>query len=320
MLAFACWKKQTVRSACVTLRTMTNIPSPPPLAPPVSAMACGGADMLMERTDGALRKLEKALETKAGPGLIHEVRKTIKDYRALLRLVKSDEARQARKAAAQAARTLSAARDRQAAREAILDLAQSGVIAPEDGMRAVDAIGTDEASSADVAAGLDALKTWVTDARRLHAEVLNAQLQTVDLARGLGEGYDKARKATDWKKPEGLHDLRKRVVTHRYQMSFFARIHKGVGASRARRAQRLRETLGTIQDIEALGQVLDGLPHPIDPALRQRIVAGGLVRQKQLGKEARHQHRLLFGRKAKALIARVKRRWPPKDDISTPTL
>ncbi len=291
-------------------------PSSAPLSPSAARNIPSPADArraLVERIDRTLRKIERTLAAEAGTTGIHDVRKAVKEYRALLRLIAGEEARAARRAAGDASRALSATRDRQAARDALqvlrgadrLDDADLGVLLP--------LIGSDETASGDATAGLSGLIRWVAEARAIHASTLDPLILEADLMGGLRRGYARARAAAHWDTPEHIHDLRKRVVTHRYQLSFFAKLHGGIGALRAGQVQELRELLGTCQDIEALGGVVEQIraqaPDALPDALRDRLKEAGRAHQAQLVREAKRTHGRLFHRKPKAFMARLERKW-----------
>lgn len=296
--------------------SQSHIPSSAPLSPPEAQEAHpppSAGHILVERIDRTFRKLERTLAGEAGATHIHDARKAMKEYRALLRLVDTAQARQARRAAADAARALSATRDRQAARDALGVLHRAGRLGDGDVENLLPAIGTDETYSDAAAAGLAGLRQWVSEARALHASVLDQQILDSDLTRGLRRGYARARSAARWDTPEHVHELRKRVVTHRYQMSFFAKLHGGVGLDRAQKVQELREVLGTCQDIEALGAVVDRIreddPDALSPALLQSLAEAGRAQQADLVRQAKRAHGKLFHRKPKAFLQRLERKW-----------
>lgn len=290
--------------------------SPAPLSPPAAGDISSPPDAglaLVARIERTFRKLERTLAQGASASGIHDVRKAVKEYRALLRLVDSAQARQGRRAAGAAARALSSTRDRQAARDALGVVHTAGRLADPDLERLLPAIGTDETRSNDAAAGLEGLIQWVRAARALHASILDQQILDADLAQGLRRGYARARSAVRWDTPEHIHDLRKRVVTHRYQMSFFAKLHGGVGLNRAQKVQDLREVLGTCQDIEALGAVVERIrqddPDAIPPTLQSRLAEAGRAHQAHLVRQAKRAHGKLFHRKPKAFHQRLERKW-----------
>lgn len=291
----------------------SSLSPPGPSAAGDLASAPDAGLALVARIDRTFRKLERTLSEGASASGIHDVRKAVKEYRALLRLVDSAQARKARQAAGAAARALSATRDRQAARDAIGVLHAAGHLANPDVEHLLPAIGAGETRTDDAAAGLAGLTQWLAEARALHASVLDQQILDTDLSQGLRRGYARARAAARWDTPEHIHDLRKRVVTHRYQMSFFAKLHGGIGLNRAQKVQDLRETLGTCQDIEALGAVVERIrqddPDAVPPALLTRLAEAGRAQQAQFVRQAKRAHARLFHRKPKAFLQRLERKW-----------
>src|ERR1700752_2172018 len=159
----------------------------------------------------------------------HDLRKAMKRWRSLLRLVEpflGDDARQLRAEARDQARGLSGARDAQSAIEALNDLAESeGKLSPR--------------TIASIRGRLDAIRlsaeaaTINEDVRvRLGAAFEGAggtvggwdleNLTFADLARELARTYERLREDApkDWSKaePDTLHELRTIGVAHRYQM------------------------------------------------------------------------------------------------------
>lgn len=284
--------------AAETAASEAPLPSPAAesLGPPLAA-----------RLDSALDKVDRALAESDTVGMVHEARKALKEYRALLRLVPGEDAQAARRAAAAAARELSGARDTQACRDALDDLISAG-LAQEDAHHALVALASAEADHGSPAAHQRVLRRWLSDARRRHAEVLDAQAARADVVEGLRKAYAKARDALDVSDPEALHDLRKRVVTHRYQMSFFADLAAGRGAERAARAQKLRDVLGRFQDIETLHHRMDGVGETLPADLVERISEAAQAQQRALMRKAKRLHADLFRVKPRAFGRKTARK------------
>lgn len=264
-----------------------------PLPPPVAA-----------RLDATLDKVATALLLPDPVRKVHEARKALKAYRALLRLLPTPEAKAQRRSAAAIARHLAGDRDRQAARDALALLHSRDLLAPEDHALALDLLSQGTESASDLPAHEKRLRRWLKDARKLHARVLDAQAAEVNLTAALARAYRQARRDEDFSTPEAMHELRKRVVTHRYQMSFFSDL-TGKAAKRVQRAQHLRDLLGQIQDIETLKIRLE---HADDlPAARREAARKACdTAQAELAAEARKAHRSLFRRPAAAFHARLK--------------
>ena len=253
----------------------------------------------------SLQKVDKALDRADPVRMVHETRKAIKEYRALLRLVATPEADAARRLAAQTARALSSARDQQASRDAVDALVAHEALSEPDAEAVRAALADAPVESTAPVDHAQQVRDWLGAARSQHARILDQQAVDSDLRKGLRRAYEKARDAGHFRDAEDMHELRKRVVTHRYQMSFVAEISGGGGAKRAKRAQTLRDHLGLMQDIETLGQSLT--QSALSSQLRARVeTAAGQV-QRTLTTQARDLHRSLFNRPAKAFGHKVTR-------------
>ncbi|HEY0441687.1 MAG TPA: CHAD domain-containing protein, partial [Xanthobacteraceae bacterium] len=200
---------------------------------------------------------------KSGSAAVHDFRKAMKRWRAFLRVLQpafGAEVRRPRIAARDLARRLSAARDAQSALDALADLTKAEAPPPAR-------------SLATITARLQALRTGVetstlTDAARAEvaaalasAETTLAELALQDVtfahfADGLGASYARARAAVpdNWltADTDALHELRTRVVVHRYQMDLVEPLWPRLGRLWVAEAQRLRDRLGTCQDLAVL--------------------------------------------------------------------
>lgn len=242
------------------------------------------------------RALDKVAAAAADPDpveMVHDARKAMKAYRALLRLVGTKAARVARRAAAEVARNLASARNRATAQEALDLLEGAGLALPCDLTEARTALGPNGAEAAEAEHLRGDLARFVDETRAHFATTLEAQAAEADLVVGLARGYRAARRAL-LTTPEAMHEARKRVVAHRYQMSFFADHFGGRGARRAGRAQRLRDVLGAYQDIETLRPMLHHTAPMLHPATLERLERGMMRLQKRLKREAKLQHKALF--------------------------
>ena len=208
---------------------------------------------------------------------VHGFRKAMKRWRALMRLLEGpvgDDARDARIAARDLARELAPARDGQSALDALADIETA-----ETGLSA--------RSLATIRSRLETLReaaetTTLTDPlrERLDAALTEASdalahwpLDSIgfdEVAVALCNGYRRVRQAVpaDWyaADPEELHTLRQRVVMHRYQMELVEPLWPRLGKVWIGEAQRLRERLGTCQDLAVLAR----LTAPHGPLARWR--------------------------------------------------
>jgi CHAD domain-containing protein len=107
-------------------------------------------------------------------------------------------------------------------------------------------------------------------------------LTFADVAKRLTRGYHAARDALPehWTATDGsgLHELRKRIVTHRYQMEMVVPFWRRFGKMWIGEAQRLRDRLGQHQDLLLLmrmtepGQPLAHWHKRLKPAIEQRAI------------------------------------------------
>jgi CHAD domain-containing protein len=219
---------------------------------------------------------------------VHEFRRAMKRWRALLRMLEpfiEDDGRRLRTEARDLARSLGGARDGQSALDALDDLAKHGLTFSARSL--VTIRGRIEAlrqtAETDVLTGDMRLRLTGT-LTQADSAVERWPLHTLtfaDVADRLVLGFRDARRALpgSWSEtePEDLHDLRKRVVNHRYQMETVAPLWPRFGRMWVAEAQRLRERLGRHQDLT----LLTGLTQPhaplapwrsrLAPAIAQRM-------------------------------------------------
>jgi len=266
--------------------------------------------------------------TRAESVAVHDVRKALKRWRALLRLfepiVEADAGRM-RAIARDLARELAGARDAQAALDAVADLEKAGSdLSPRTIATIRGRLDTLRASAESVT---------LTDAMR---EKLRAALEAAaravdhwplpgarfgDVADGLAVGFGRVRRAipADWSvaSDEELHDLRKRVVEHRYQMPLVEPLWPRFGKMWVGEAQRLRERLGSIQDLAVLAALT--APHaPLAP-WRSRLAPPIAARKAAHAAASARLCSRLFAERPKAFHRRIEALWEgatptPEDD------
>lgn len=259
---------------------------------------------------------------KSGGAAVHDFRKAMKRWRAFLRVLQpafGAEVRGLRIAARDLARQLSAARDAQSALDALSDLAKTEgspsarslatIAARLQALRSgVETSALTDATCAEVAAALASAETALD--RLAFGEVGFA-----DLADGLRDGYARTRAAVpaDWAAAdaEALHELRTRVVVHRYQMELVEPLWPRLGRVWVAEAQRLRDRLGTCQDLAVLAR----LTQPHQPLAQWRSRLGPLIAARQaahVDAAARLVGRL-FAEKPKAFRRRIAALWKHRD-------
>ena len=225
---------------------------------------------------------------------VHEFRREMKRWRALLRLLEpflGDEAGELHDAARELARDLGGARDPQSALEAFGDLAKHGLPFSERSAKTVRKRIEQLRTAGEKTALTSDMRVRIADALA-NADVTIDRwpldgLTFRDIAKELANSYRAARRAVpaSWSdaSPEDLHELRKLVVIHRYQMQLVEPLWQRFNKMWIAEAQRLRERLGSHQDLEVLRKLTE--PHqplahwrarllpPID-AKKHRHVAG----------------------------------------------
>jgi CHAD domain-containing protein len=247
---------------------------------------------------------------------IHDFRRAIKQWRALLRLIGPfvEDAPCWRSEARDRARALAGARDAQSARNAFDDLAE-GVALPTTTIATIesrlDAMRGNEERAAltpglhhDMLDWLDtaaaAVKRWPLDAIAFEA-----------LARRLAVGYRAARRQVpaDWSKAgaHDFHELRQRVVDHRYQVELIEPLWPRFAHMWLDEAERLRDRLGKHQDLEVLERLTG--PHQPLARWRSRLAPICAERKAKLAQRAERIAARLFAERPKAFRRRLEAIW-----------
>ncbi|HEX9321263.1 MAG TPA: CHAD domain-containing protein [Xanthobacteraceae bacterium] len=234
------------------------------------ALAGAARDILHEARD--------ALDDRARPdaAAVHQYRKDMKRWRAMLRLLApflGPDGEGLQRQARDLARELAPARDAQAALDALADLGKAEPGLPAAVTKAlrgrIEKLRANETTALDD--GVRQKLGGALDAAELAAEHWPVdRVGFAELAAALAAGYRRARKAVppDFSaaSAEKLHDLRKRVIVHRYQIELVAPLWPRMTKAWIAEAQRLRERLGHHHDLG----VLDGLTAAGRPLARWR--------------------------------------------------
>ena len=276
--------------------------------------------------DEALRAVARAILADARAAIqdpersaaeaVHDFRRQMKSWRALLRLLRpylGPEGKKLRDDARDLARALGGARDAQSALDALADL---------------NGLALSKRSLATMRGRIDELRqaaetnTLTADMRLKVMRSLDQALGAVeqwplhslafaDVAKRLTRGYRAARDALPehWTATDGseLHELRKRIVTHRHQMEMVVPFWRRFGKMWIGEAQRLRDQLGKHQDLLLLmsmtgpGQPLAHWHKHLKPAIEQRAT-------EHVGAASRIAQRL-FVDKPKAFQRRIEVMW-----------
>jgi CHAD domain-containing protein len=247
---------------------------------------------------------------------VHEFRKAMKRWRAMLRLYEpllGETATQLRVEARDLARELAGTRDARSALDALADLGEEMLSArTRTTLRSrLEAIGT----SAEAATLTDDLRSRMRETLD-HAVAAEGgwpldQVGFASIAEGLSASYGRARDAIpeDWASapPEALHVLRQRVVVHRYQMELAVPLWPKIGRAWVAEAQKLRDRLGHYQDLMVLAHF--AAPHqPLAP-WRSRLAPLIAARQAEHATAAVRVARRLFAEKPKAFRRRLMSLW-----------
>jgi CHAD domain-containing protein len=260
-------------------------------------------------------------EAKSEAESIHDFRRAMKRWRSFLRLVEplvGDGVLQLRHAARDMARSLAGARDAQAALDALSDLGGDyATLSPRSQATVTERLKEWRAT---------AEQTTLTPAIRDKLQDLNVQsaaaleqwaFDTVtfrDVAESLATGYQRARRAMprDWTvaSAESLHELRSRVVVHRYQMEIVEPVWPRLGKVWVAEAQRLRDRLGKHQDLAVLRglassrQLLARWNKSLTPAID--------ARQRDHIEAALRQAGRLFAERPQDFRRRLEAMWEPQ--------
>jgi CHAD domain-containing protein len=249
---------------------------------------------------------------------VHDFRKAMKRWRALLRLLEpflGESARELRMQARDFARELAGARDAQSAIEALDDLTEEKTPLSPRTLASVrgrlDAQRRD-AEAAQLTQGVRARLIVALDEAETVAAAWPLDIAFSDIARELSETFKRARDdapAADWRTVDAdvLHNLRSRVVAHRYQMELVEPLWPKFGKLWVAEAQRLRDRLGAFQDLS----VLLGFtaPHGALAPWRARLTPLILARRAKHAKAAQRIAGRLFAERPRAFRKRMEALW-----------
>jgi CHAD domain-containing protein len=248
---------------------------------------------------------------------VHDFRRAMKHWRALMRLLEPfiADAPRWRHDARDHARSLSHARDSQAALNAFDDLIDKGMVLSERTTATIrsriealrgskeQAVLTETLRSAIVAwldAAAAATETWPLD-----------PFDFSSIAGQLTISYRNARKRIpgDWSlaSADDLHELRQRVVDLSYQMELIEPLWPRFGRMWTDEAERLRDRLGRCQDLEVLKRLTG--PHQPLARWRSRLTPACTERSAELTQRAARIAVRLFAEKPKAFRHRLEALW-----------
>jgi CHAD domain-containing protein len=248
---------------------------------------------------------------------VHHFRRAMKQWRALMRLLVPfiPDATLSRHAARDHARSLAHARDSQSALNAFDDLAGKRTVLPERSIATIrdciEALRGSEEQAVLTAAVHDEIITWLDTATAALELWPLDPFDFAAIAARLTVGYRSARRhiPADWSlaSAEELHDLRRRVVDHRYQMELIEPLWPRFGRMWTGEAERLRDRLGRCQDLEVLKQLTG--PHRPLARWRSRLTPLCAERATELSQRAARITSRLFAEKPKAFRQRLETLW-----------
>jgi CHAD domain-containing protein len=257
-------------------------------------------------------------QTKPDATAVHDFRKAMKRWRALLRLLEpflGDDGRRLRAQARDFAREVAGARDAQSAIEALEDLVDDKVPLSARTVASIRGRLDEKRLSAEAAQLTQALRARfiiALDAAETAVAAWPLEIAFAELARELADAYKLARDdapGDDWREidAEVLHDLRRRVVAHRYQMELVEPLWPKFGKLWVAEAQRLRDRLGSFQDLS----VLLGFtaPHGALAPWRSRLTPLILARRAQHARAAQRIAGRLFAERPRAFRKRIEALW-----------
>jgi CHAD domain-containing protein len=256
------------------------------------------------------------------PETVHEVRKTLKRWRALMRLLArplGEQADQMRSEARELMRAIAGARDAQSALDALNDLRKVDLPISPTSIETIRARLTKMRDAAEAKSFTKAMRDRLS--RYLDYATLSLErwpLKVIDfdiVTDGLTSTYRRARQLVPdtWSDSEAehLHDLRRRVVEHRHQMDIIEPLWPRLGKVWAEEAQRLRNQLGSCQDLAVLAELT--APHqPLAP-WRSRLAPLISARRDAHLKSAARLAGRLFAEKPKAFRRRIAALWSARN-------
>jgi CHAD domain-containing protein len=255
--------------------------------------------------------------------VVHELRKALKRWRALLRLLArplGEPADQMRAEARELMRALAGARDAQSALDGLADLRKADVPFSATSIETIAGRLTALKQAAEQKGFTPEMRDRLSHYLDYATHSLERwPLKAIDfetVADGLIPTYRRARQLApdDWLEadPEHLHDLRRRVVEHSHQMGLIEPLWPRLGKLWAQEAQRLRNRLGACQDLAVLSSLI--APHqPLAP-WRSRLAPVIAARRTAHLKTAARLAGRLFAEKPKAFRRRLAALWSAREN------
>lgn len=277
-------------------------------------------ELLRMVAHGVLADSRTALDdnTRSDADAVHDFRKNMKRWRALLRLLEpyiGESGRKLRLDARNLARDLAVPRDAQSALDGLNDALKHDARFSRRSLHAIrDRIETLRKQAESRSLNSETRTRLVGYLRRALRAIDRwplAPLGPDELVERLTQTYRRARRTPpkDWSvaSADDLHELRQRVIEYRYQMELVEPLWPRLGKAWITETQRLRDRLGRYQDLVVLTQMA-AARQPLAP-WRARL--GKPIAERQsvhLAAAARLSGRLFAGR-PKAFRRRLLADW-----------
>lgn len=253
--------------------------------------------------------------------VIHDYRREMKRWRALLRLlapVLGEEGQKLRIEARDLARELAGPRDAQSALDALEDILDNGetqdVLSPRSVKTLTARLEASKKSMESAKLNANRRARLVDALDRAKAAVSTWPVDTMtfeEIADNLTVAYRRARKQIPekWATASAgeLHTLRQRIVVHRYHMELVEPLWPRLSQTWIDEAQRLRNRLGQYQDLTLLA-AMTGPRQPLAP-WRSRLSPLIAQRQAELVASAERVARRLFAEPPKIFRKRMEALW-----------
>ncbi len=248
---------------------------------------------------------------------VHDFRRTMKEWRALMRLLAPfiPDAQRWRHEARDYARSLAHARDGAAALNAFDNLLDKGMVLSERSTATIrsriEALRDSEEQAVLTPELRDRIVAWLDTAASAVEQWPLDPFDFSSIAARLTAGYRNARKQipADWSQASGeeLHVLRQRVVDLRYQMELIEPLWPRFGRMWTDEAERLRGRLGQCQDLEVLKRLTE--PHQPLAHWRSRLTPACSERSTALAHRAARIANRLFAERPKSFRHRLESLW-----------
>jgi CHAD domain-containing protein len=283
-----------------------------PDAPLDQALMAAARDILTKARDVITDPEKKTDEA------VHDFRKSIKRWRSYLRLIEphfGEGAENLRAAARDIAKRLGGARDLRSTLDAVEDIRESAYELNDRALQTITgrieelrlAAEKQTIGAADRSEIGDEVSRWLTTISLWRL----SDIQFHEISESLAGSYRRARRAMpkNWQKADGevLHEFRKRIIDHRYQMEFLEPLWPRMTKIWIDETQRLREEIGQHRDLALLREM--AAPHQPLARFRSRLTSAiGRRQEEHLARAAKIASRV-FAEKPRAFQARIDQLW-----------